>query len=110
MNLLKLTHRRDLLVAAITVCGAAPSGRAADPIVQTRFTADPALFVHVGTVYLYTSHDEDEAPPGVRRFLMRDWLCYSSTDMVNWTDHGTVAPLKTFPWAGVGLIRLIPVR
>ncbi len=72
---------------------------AADPIVQTRFTADPAPLVHDGVVYLYTSHDEDDAPPGQGRFKMLDWRCYSSTDMVNWTDHGAVASLKTFPWA-----------
>lgn len=65
------------------------------PIVQTRFTADPAPLVHDGVVYLYTSHDEDDATG----FKMRDWLLYSSTDMVNWTDRGTVASLKTFPWA-----------
>ena len=29
------------------------------PIVQTNYTADPAPMVHNGTVYLYTSHDED---------------------------------------------------
>ena len=51
--------------------------------------------VHKGTVYLYTSHDEDDATG----FLMRDWLCYTSTDMVNWTDHGSVASLHSFPWA-----------
>lgn len=72
---------------------------AADPIIQTSFTADPAPMVHNGVVYLYTSHDDDNAPPGQGRFLMRDWKCYSSTDMVNWTDHGTVASLKTFAWA-----------
>ncbi|MCI4592484.1 glycoside hydrolase family 43 protein [Sphingobium sp. BYY-5] len=65
------------------------------PIIQTRFTADPAPLVHDGVVYLYTSHDEDDATG----FKMRDWLLYSSTDMVNWTDRGTVASLKTFPWA-----------
>ena len=27
------------------------------PVVQTKFTADPAPMVHNGTVYLYTSHD-----------------------------------------------------
>ncbi|MBN2161990.1 MAG: carbohydrate-binding protein, partial [Pontiellaceae bacterium] len=52
-----------------------------------------------GVVYLYTSHDEDNAGPGMGRFLMKDWQCYTSTDMVNWTDHGTIASLKTFPWA-----------
>jgi len=72
---------------------------AADPIIQTSFTSDPAPMVHDGVVYLYTGHDEDNAPPGQSRFLMRDWKCYSSADMVNWTDHGTVVSLKTFPWA-----------
>ncbi|MEO7934390.1 MAG: glycoside hydrolase family 43 protein [Chthoniobacterales bacterium] len=73
----------------------AVNGRAADPVVQTCFTADPAPLVHNGVVYLYTGHDEDDA----RGFRMLDWKCYTSTDMVNWTDHGAVATLKTFPWA-----------
>lgn len=68
---------------------------AANPIIQTKFTADPAPMVHDGVVYLYTSHDEEDADG----FKMRDWLLYSSTDMVNWTDHGAVASLATFPWA-----------
>ena len=72
---------------------------ASDPIIQTSFTADPAPMVYDGVVYLYTSHDDDNAPAGQSRFLMLDWKCYTSTDMVNWTDHGTVASLKTFPWA-----------
>ena len=84
-----------LLLAALLV---APL-HASEPIVQTKFTADPAPLVHDGVVYLYTSHDEDDAPPGQGRFKMLDWQGYSSTDMVNWTDHGTVASLKTFPWA-----------
>jgi len=75
------------------------SARGANPVVQTSFTADPAPMVHDGVVYLYTSHDEDDAPPGMGNFRMLDWKCYSSTDMANWTDHGTVASLATFPWA-----------
>jgi hypothetical protein len=31
-------------------------------------------------------------------FKMQDWLLYSSTDMVNWTEHGAVASLKDFAW------------
>ena len=31
------------------------------PIIQTKFTADPAPMVYDGTVYLYTTHDEDGA-------------------------------------------------
>jgi arabinoxylan arabinofuranohydrolase len=66
-----------------------------NPIIQTNFTADPAPLVYKGTVYLYTSHDEDDAT----NFKMVNWKLYSSTDMVNWTDHGTVASLAIFPWA-----------
>lgn len=76
----------------VTLPAIAQSGR---PIIQTRFTADPAPLVHDGVVYLYTSHDEDDATG----FKMRDWLLYTSTDMVNWTDRGTAASLKTFLWA-----------
>jgi len=68
---------------------------AENPIIQTNYTADPAPLVYKGTVYLYTSHDEDDAI----EFHMLNWKLYTSTDMVNWTDHGTVASLATFPWA-----------
>jgi arabinoxylan arabinofuranohydrolase len=68
-----------------------------NPIVQTHYTADPAPMVHDGRVYLYTSHDEDETVNGF--FTMNDWLCYSSTDMVNWTDHGAVLSYKDFEWS-----------
>ncbi len=70
-----------------------------NPVIQTKFTADPAPLVYKDTVFLYTSHDEDHAPPGQGNFLMRDWLCYTSTDMVNWTDQGPVASLRDFQWA-----------
>ena len=66
-----------------------------NPVVQTCFTADPAPMVHDGTVYLYTGHDEDNA----RGFTMFDWRCFTSTDMVNWTDRGAVVSTETFSWA-----------
>ncbi len=64
------------------------------PVVQTRFTADPAPVVIDGKVFLYTTHDED----GARGFQMFDWLLYTSDDMVNWTDHGAVASLDDFKY------------
>jgi arabinoxylan arabinofuranohydrolase len=70
-----------------------------NPIIQTKYTADPAPMVYNDTVFLYTSHDEDNA----FGFEMFNWMLYTSTDMVNWTDHGIVAgvkePHKTFAWA-----------
>jgi arabinoxylan arabinofuranohydrolase len=66
-----------------------------NPIIQTCYTADPAPMVYKDTVYLYTGHDEDKST----WFTMKDWKCYSTTDMVNWTDHGSPLSLKTFAWA-----------
>jgi hypothetical protein len=86
------------LVAGVTVAVAVTMGtvcHADNPVVQTSFTADPAPMVYSNTVYLYTSHDEDDA----KGFHMLDWKCYSTTDMVNWTDHGSIASLAIFPWA-----------
>jgi arabinoxylan arabinofuranohydrolase len=64
------------------------------PIIQTKYTADPAPMVYKDTVFLYTGHDEDDAIG----FKMLNWLLYTSTDMVNWTDHGIIASLKDFEW------------
>ncbi|MBL3658958.1 glycoside hydrolase family 43 protein [Fulvivirga sediminis] len=64
------------------------------PIINTKYTADPAPMVYNDTVFLYTSHDEDDA----MGFKMKNWILYSSTDMVNWTEHGIVASLNDFEW------------
>jgi hypothetical protein len=68
-----------------------------NPIIQTIYTADPAPVVHDGVCYLYTDHDEDVLVKNF--FTMKDWRCFTSTDMVNWTDHGVVASLRNFKWA-----------
>ncbi|WP_345949635.1 glycoside hydrolase family 43 protein [Mucilaginibacter sp. PAMB04274] len=96
---MKVLHFKLLLPALILGL----AGKAQNPVIQTKYTADPAPMVYHDTVYLYTSHDEDDAPPGQGKFLMRNWLCYTSADMVNWTDQGEVASLKNFKWADKAL-------
>ena len=88
---MKNTKRIFALMSAALLAGVSTAQL---PIVQTRFTADPAPVVINDTVFLYTTHDED----GARGFQMLDWLLYTSTDMINWTDHGAVASLKDFTW------------
>jgi len=66
-----------------------------NPIVQTVYTSDPAPMVYDGTCYLYTGHDEDNST----WFTMNEWRCYSSTDMVNWTDLGAPLAYTAFSWA-----------
>ena len=67
-----------------------------NPVVQTCYTADPAPLVHNGRVYIFVGHDSTGARDG---YLMPDWKCYSSSDMVNWTDHGVVLSPRAFSWA-----------
>lgn len=83
---------------ALAIAALVPSpARADNPIVQTSYTADPAPMVFDGRLYLYTSHDEDVTVKDF--YTMNDWRLYSTTDMVNWTDHGSPAGLKSFSWS-----------
>ena len=69
-----------------------------NPIIRHVFTADPAAMVYKGKVYLYTGHDV--APTGHNGYVMHEWLCFSSDDMVNWTEHKPIPMnVKTFSWA-----------
>lgn len=70
---------------------------AANPLFTHVYTADPAAMVHDGTVYLYTGHDE--AKLDGHFYEMHDWLVFSSTDMVNWKEHGPRLAVKDFKWA-----------
>lgn len=74
--------------------GIAMGAMAQNPIVQTKFTTDPAPMVHNDTLYVYTGHDED----GADFFWMQEWRVYSTTDMVNWTDHGSPLAIEDFSW------------
>jgi hypothetical protein len=68
---------------------------AENPLIQTNYTPDPAPMVYHDTVFLFTGHDEDQATG----FTMYNYLLYTSTDLVNWTDHGEIASSKSFKWA-----------
>ena len=95
-----ISRRLTALSLLLATAFFAPVCFADNPIIQTKYTADPAPLVYDGKLFLYTSHDEDTAV----NFVMYNWMLYTSTDMANWTDHGIVAGVKapnnTFPWAG----------
>lgn len=67
-----------------------------NPIIRHKYTADPTVIVYGDAVYLYTGHDE--APPGIHQYVMNDWLCFESRDMVHWTDHGACLRPTDFQW------------
>lgn len=70
---------------------------AKNPLFEHVFTADAAALVQGDTVYLYTGHDE--APNNNVFFQMHDWLVFSSTDMINWQEHGPIMRATDFQWA-----------
>ena len=91
------TPKRIMTVVLIVTLVGGSTGLADNPIVQTIYTADPAPMVYDGVCYVYPTHDEDVI---VRNFFtMNDWRCYSTTDMVNWTDLGSPLSYKDFSWA-----------
>jgi beta-xylosidase len=68
-----------------------------NPIIRNKFTADPTALVYHDKVFLYTGHDE--APPGVEEYIMNDWLCFSSNDMLNWTEYFSPLKATDFAWS-----------
>ena len=74
------------------------------PFAQSKYTADPSPLVVGDTLFLFTSHDAspEDIPDANEKnsasFFMYDWLLWSTTDMVNWTEHGAVASLRDFSW------------
>ncbi|WP_204298488.1 glycoside hydrolase family 43 protein [Actinoplanes campanulatus] len=86
-----------LVTAAAAIAVATPA-QAANPIITSIYTADPAPLVVGNTMYIYAGRDE--APTGGTNFVMREWHVLSSTDAATWTDQGAKANIATFPWAG----------
>ncbi|MFI7077079.1 family 43 glycosylhydrolase [Micromonospora sp. NPDC049903] len=82
---------------AATLALTAPA-TAANPVITTIYTADPAPLVVGNTMYVYAGRDE--APVGTNNFVMREWHVLSTTDAANWTHHGARAGIGTFGWAG----------
>jgi len=68
-----------------------------NPIITDKFTADPAAMVYKDSVYLYAGHDE--APDAKNFYEMKEWLVYSSADMLNWKSHPSPLNVKAFEWS-----------
>ena len=94
-----MTHFRTTMLAGLVFLSVAT--KAQNPVICDRYTPDPAPYVHGDTLYLFVDHDENETENGY--FTMKDWLLYSTVDMVNWTYRGTPLSSETFSaWAKQG--------
>ncbi len=59
------------------------------------YGGDPAVLVVDDTVYLYTGHDTAQT----ESYVIPEYQCYSSKDLVNWTYEGVVLSMKDVSWA-----------
>ncbi|WBB80443.1 family 43 glycosylhydrolase [Micromonospora sp. WMMD882] len=121
-------HLMDFTLDDVSVVGAAPPAAPSktievvgklpgehNPLIGHKFGADGFGFVHDGRVYLYLTNDtQGYAPdpvtgvsPGINYGDINQITVLSSTDLVNWTDHGEVpvagpngvAPFTNNSWA-----------
>jgi len=83
-----------------------------NPLPRNAFTADPAPMVWNDRLFVFVGHDEwydgQDKASGGKEFNITEWLCYSTKDMKNWDDHGSVLRPSKFEWAdtispGVGI-------
>ena len=67
-----------------------------NPIINDGYSADPSAHVFGDTLWVYPSHDRDDA----RSFSMEDYHAYYTTDMRQWHDAGVIFnPIRQTTWA-----------
>lgn len=73
-------------------------------LINHMYTADPAVHVFNGKLYLYPSHDIESGIPendNGDHFDMRDYHAFSMESMEGEvTDHGVILDKADIPWAG----------
>ncbi|MEU1964443.1 family 43 glycosylhydrolase [Micromonospora sediminicola] len=119
-----MVHRRGRLltaaVSAVTVFGMAVAGitsadaeqqqaamataevASGNPIVTNIRGADPDVHVWDGRVWMYTSQDRPPIDTSTNYSGMDGYHVFSSTDMVNWTDHGEILHSRDVSWGSRG--------
>jgi arabinoxylan arabinofuranohydrolase len=69
-----------------------------NPLIRHLYTADPSARVFQDRLYVYTSHDEDDADAS-QHFYMINWHVFSTVNLTDWTDHGVIFSLDDISWA-----------
>ncbi len=68
----------------------------AQKVILPDFHADPSAHYWDGKYWIYPSTDE---PGSTTWRQMRQWHCYSSKDLVNWTNEGKLLDVDDISWA-----------
>ncbi len=62
---------------------------------ELAYGGDPSVLVVDDTVYLYVGHDTSTTDA----YVMPEYLCYSTTDLVTWNYEGVVLSTSDVSWA-----------
>lgn len=87
--------KSPLCLMVLIITALATPAWAVNPIINAAYSADPSAHVFNGQIYVYGSHDRNDA----KEWDMNDYHVYSTDDMQNWQDHGVCLSLKDVPWA-----------
>ncbi len=66
-----------------------------NPFIKHMYTADPTARVFGDRLYVYASHDLE---PHNNCDRMDQYHIFSTSDMINWKDHGEILAAKDVPW------------
>lgn len=66
-----------------------------NPIITHKYTADPAALVVGDTLWLFAGQD---GGPDAKRYSLRNWCVFSTTDMKNWTEYPIPLRISDFSW------------
>jgi beta-xylosidase len=92
MYLVPVSHMRFLFCLFMII---SQKDFSQNPIIRQMYTADPSAHVFNDTLYIYPSHDKEDA----HWFDMSDWHVFSTTDMKQWKDYGIIFSLDSIRWA-----------
>ena len=108
MKRIKVLSQILLISAVVTACGAPKDvviekESGGNPMVADNqnitYGGDPSVLVDGDTVYLYTGCDastDEEVAKSI--YNIPEYMCYSSNDMINWTEEGIVMSMSDVDW------------
>lgn len=93
---MKYKAKQILLAFTASVMPLMGTAWSGNPIITDAYSADPSAHVFGDTLWVYPSHDRDDAVT----FSMEDYHAYYTTDMARWHDAGVIfSPFKQTSWA-----------
>lgn len=66
-----------------------------NPVVQHKYTADPAALVYNDTLFIFAGEDY---AGGQRSYRIDKWCCFATTDMLNFWEYETPLRATDFAW------------